>query len=174
MGKVGELETYGEESKVEEKKKSILGRLWDNTIGKKLEEKRTEDELRKQAREEAKPQIIEAMKKRIVEEEIAKASKPKKNPLQTLADELKVIPATDEKMDRLIGKRDGYSTADRISRNLGLEGEGRKFNTDLIGKIPDIDSGKVMSNQKFPRAKTETLNIKRNKYDENIRRALGK
>ena len=165
------FETYGEEE--QPKKKSLLKRMWDNTIGKKMEEKREEDELRKEAIKEARPQIIEAMKKRIVNEEIAKVSKPKKNILETLAGELRAIPASDEKMDRILGKRDGSSPTDRISRNLGFESSG-KFNTDLIGNIPNIDSSKVMANQKFPRAKTENLNIKRKSYEDNIRRALGK
>jgi hypothetical protein len=177
MEKVGELETYGGDEEVKKtEKKPLFKRMWDNTIGRKLEEKREMDDIEREAKLEARDQVKEAIKQRIIKEQIEKVNKPKKNPLQSLADELRVIPATDEKMDRLLGKnRGGTNPLDKISNNLGVSGS--KFNTDFIGHAPDINPEKVMSGQRFPRAKVENLSLtkdKKGRFDESIRRALGK
>ena len=153
--------SYGEEEPKEEKK-SLLKKMWDNTIGKKLKEKAEENELRKEAMVEAKGEIREAMKKKFVAEAIEKINKPKKNVLTVMSNEFK-LGNSKEKIQSMLQRDNGAIIAERGKlKSLGEE------------RLPNIRPDIMMSGQKVPRAKVENLNIKGRSFDDKLREALKK
>jgi len=159
------FETYDDEEPKEEKK-SLLKKMWDNTIGKKLKEKAEENELRQEAMEEAKSDIREAMKKKFVAEAIEKINKPKKNILTVMSNEFK-LGNSKEKIQSMIQRDNGAIIAERIAERGKLKSLSEE-------RLPNIRPDIMMSRQKAPRAKVENLNIKGRSFDAKLREALKK
>lgn len=174
MKTINGYEIYSEEEEVKKvETKSPFKKMWDNTIGKKIEENREEDELRRQARQEAKEEIKEVLKKKYIEDEIKKASEPKKNFFAKLGEEFKAIPATDDKLDRMIGREHSYKTENLYKRE---KTEPSIFGNvgNKLGQAPKIDVEKYLTRDQFPETKTDNIKLQKGRFENNIKRALGK
>lgn len=132
---------------------------------KENKEKRAQDDaLKREILNDSKDEIKAAAKEVLVKEEVDRLTAPKKNPLQTLANEFKALPGTlntDEKLKTMVGQ----SPSNRINPSVGF------------GRAPVIDHNDYIDKKSFPTIKDEYLKkikkeAKEETNDEKLRRMI--
>ena len=118
--------------------------LWDTiktSVNEKIEENREIKNIKKQARKEALEELKPILKEKYKEEELAKLTKPKQNPLMQLGSEMSAL-ASDSKLDRMLGKDSKTKEDSKLDKMLGNKQKDKKA-------IKDKDESIIASNEQM-------------------------